>query len=73
VGLGAVFADVLADLKISEAPDNRRADDQPNEESGKAGEGSAKGQIAEDSERADMKYDETLLVEQPIEQIVPRL
>ncbi len=72
VGLGAVFADVLADLEFAQAMNDGRANDQSDKQCSQAGEGGAEGQIAEDSERADMKDDKSLLVEQPIEQIRPR-
>ena len=55
MGLGAVFADVLADLEFAQPANYRRADDQPHKQRGEAGEGCAKRQIAEDTERADMK------------------
>src|ERR1019366_9612750 len=69
---GAVFANVLADLEFTQAPDHRRANDQADKQCGEAGERSAEGQIAKDSERADVKDEKTFLVEQPIEQILPR-
>ena len=72
MGLGTVFAYVLADLEIAQTAHDGRPDDKTDEEGGKTGEGRAKGQIAEDSERADMKYDEALLIKQPVEQITPR-
>ena len=58
VGLRAVLADVLADLEFTQAANHRRADDEADEQRGQAGEGGAEGQIAKDSERADMKDDE---------------
>ncbi len=60
MGLGAVFANVLADLKFAQAANHCRADDESDEERGQAGEDSAKRKIAKDSERADMKDDEIL-------------
>ena len=72
MGLGAVFANVLADLEVAQSPHHRRADHQSHEQRRQAGECGAKRQIAEDSERADVKNDKTLLIEQPIEQIIPR-
>ena len=72
VVLGAVFANVLADLEFTQAADHRRANDETDEQRGQAGEHRAEGQIAKDSERADVKDEKTFLVQQPIEQILPR-
>src|ERR1035437_2345345 len=72
VVLGPVFADVLANLEFTQAADHRRANNKANEQRGQAGEHGAESQIAKDSERADMKDEKTLLVKQPIEQILPR-
>ena len=68
MGLGAVFANVLADLEFTQAANDGRPDDQSDEECGEAGEGGAKRKIAEDSERADMEDDKSFLIQQPIEQ-----
>ena len=72
VGLWAVLANVLADLEFAQAMNDRRSDDQSDEQCGQAGEDGAKRQIAEDSERADVKDDKSFLIQQPIEQIRPR-
>ena len=72
MGLRAIFADVLSDLEVAQTTYDTRSDDQTDEECGQAGEGRTKGQIAENTERTDMKYDEALLIEQPVEQIIPR-
>src|SRR5215831_2797825 len=72
MGLRAIFADVLSDLEVPQASHHGWSDDETDEECREAGECRAKGQVAKDSEWADMKYDEALLIEQPVEQIIPR-
>src|SRR5208283_4718231 len=69
VGLGAILADVLADLEVTQTANDGRPDQKTDEKRSEAGKGSAKRQIAKNSERADMKDDKSLLVKQPIEQI----
>jgi hypothetical protein len=58
----------LANLKFADATNDGRSNDQSDEECGEAGEGGAKRKVAEDSERADMKDDKSLLIQQPVEQ-----
>jgi len=53
MALRAVFADVLADLKIPEALDNKGSDDQRDQQRGQRREGCSERQIAEDSERSE--------------------
>ncbi len=72
VRLGTVLADILANLELAQAANHSRSDHQPHKQRGQTGEGSAKRQVAEDAERTDMKNQKPLLVEQPIEQILPR-
>ncbi len=72
MGLGAILANVLANLKFAQPMNDGRTDDETDEQRSEAGESGAKRQIAKDSERADMKDDESLLIQQPIEQILPR-
>src|ERR1035437_10047814 len=72
VDLGTVLAVVLANLEFTRGADHRRANNKANEQRGQAGEHGTESQIAEDSERADVKDEKTLLVQQPIEQILPR-
>ncbi len=68
MGFGAVLANVLANLKFPDAANDGRPNDQPDEQCGETGESGAKRKVAEDSERADMKNDESFLIQQPIEQ-----
>ncbi len=72
MGLGTVFANVLADLEFAQPANHRRANDEADEQCGKAGERGTKSEIAKDSERTDMKDDESLLIQQPIKQVLPR-
>ena len=49
--LGTFFADVLADLKFTQAADDQRPDHQSGEQRGQAGKRSAESQITENPER----------------------
>jgi hypothetical protein len=60
VRFGAVFADVLADLKLAQFFNDERAYEQSDHERGERGERSAEGEIAEDAEW--MKVGEKLLI-----------
>ena len=66
MGLGAFFADELADLKFAQTVDDDRADDQAGEKRGEAGKRCTKGQIAENAEWREVV--EQLQVQQPVEQ-----
>ena len=68
--LGAVFADVLADLEFAQLLDDVRADEQRDQQRRERGEGRAKREIAEDAER--VKERKQLLVEQPVKQVASR-
>ena len=68
--LGPFFADELADLEFAQTVDDDGADDQCREQSGEAGKGCTKGQIAENAERR--KIVEQLQVQQPVEQSASR-
>src|SRR5215469_10213841 len=70
--LRPLLANVLANLELAQPAHDRGAYDQSDEQRGQAGKGSAKCEVTKDSERADMEDDESLLVEQPIEQILSR-
>src|ERR1700691_1754962 len=66
MSLRAFFSDVLPDLKIAQAINHDRPDNQAREKRGEAGESSTKSQIPKDAEwRKVMKE---LQVEQPVEQ-----
>ncbi len=69
MGLRAFFADVLADLKVAQALNYDRADDESGEKRGEAGEGGAEREIAEDAERRKVMVE--LQIEQPVEQTSP--
>ena len=69
VALRAFFADVLADLKLPQPLDDERPDQQPDQQRRQARKHAAKRQIAEDAK--ERKVREKLLVQQPIEQVVP--
>src|SRR6185312_3958161 len=66
VCFGALFANVLADLKFAQAINDQRADNEPGEKSGEAGEGRAEREIAENAEGR--KIMEKFQVQQPVEQ-----
>src|SRR3954462_13196339 len=69
VRLRAFFADVLADLEITELADDRRTDDQAHEQRRQRGERRAERQETEDAERRKEGAEvENLFVEQPKEQ-----
>src|SRR5713101_8290179 len=65
--LGPFFPDVLADLKLAQAINDERTDDQSREQGGEAGKCSAKRQITEDAEWREIM--EQLQVQQPIKQL----
>ena len=76
--LRAFFADVLPDLEFAQLADDGRTDDQSHEESGQAGESSAKGQETKDTEwRKErvliVQLEKDLLIKQPIEQSISTL
>jgi len=48
--LGTFFADVLADLEITQSPDDEWPDDQSREQGGEAGEGGAEGDVSKNTE-----------------------
>ncbi len=64
--LWSVFADVLANLKLTQFLDDEGPDEKCNQQRRKTGEGGAKRQIPEDSEWSEVG--EKLLVEQPVKQ-----
>ncbi len=67
VRLGAVFADVLADLEFAQLLDDVRADEQRDEQRGERREGGAEREIAKDAEG--VKERKELFVEQPVKQV----
>ena len=64
--LGAVFANVLTDLKLTQFLDYVRADEQRDQHRGEAGEGGAEGQIPEDAKGSEVR--KKLLIKEPVEQ-----
>ena len=66
VRLGPVFADVLADLELTQLLNDVGPDEQGDQQRGERGEGGAEREIAEDPEG--VKEREQLFVEQPVEQ-----
>ena len=66
--LGAVFADILADLEFAEFLDDVGPDEHGDEQGGERCEDGAKGEITEDPEWVEER--EQLFVEQPVEQVV---
>ena len=64
VPLRAVFADVLADLELAEPSDQPGAKDDAQKQRGHAGEGGAKGQIAENPEGREVLVQN--LIEEPV-------
>ena len=66
VGLGAVFADVLADLEFAQLLNDVRADEERDEQRRERGKGGAKREIAKDTEW--MEERKELFVQQPIKQ-----
>src|SRR6202035_5726861 len=66
VCFGALFADVLSDLKFAETIDYERADDKAGKQRGQTGKCGTKGQIAENTKRREIV--EKLFVQQPVKQ-----
>src|SRR5258708_7780316 len=66
VSLRTLFAYVLPDLEIAQAPNHDRPNDQSSKKRGEAGKGCAESQITENTEGR--KVMEELQVEQPVEQ-----
>src|SRR6202790_4353475 len=66
MSLGALFADVLPDLKIAQPLNNDRSNDQAGEKGGEAGKCCTERQVTKNTEGR--KIMEELQVEQPVEQ-----
>src|ERR1019366_1488429 len=66
MSLRTLFADVLPDLEIAQAPDHDRPHDQAGEKGGEAGERCAESQVAKNTEWR--KIMEQLQIEQPVKQ-----
>jgi hypothetical protein len=66
VVLGAVLADVLADLKLAQLVNHERPDEQGDQHRSKTGKSGAKRQIPEDAEGSEVG--EKLLIKEPVEQ-----
>src|SRR6202521_5340459 len=66
MGLRTLFADVLPDLEIAQAPNHDRPNDQAGEKSGEAGKGCAESQVTKNTEWRKVMIE--LQVEQPVEQ-----
>jgi len=66
MGLGALFADELTDLKFTQAIDDQWANDQAGEQGGETGERSPERKIAKDAEGREIveEFDE----QQPVKQ-----
>ncbi len=67
VRLGSFFANVLADLELAQLGDQPRSQRDAEKQRGQAGEGGARGYVAEDAERRNHRRE--LFVEQEIQHV----
>src|SRR5450631_1645144 len=66
MGFGALFSNILTDLKFAQTANDQRANHQSGEQRGQARERSAESQVSKNPERR--KVMEQLQIQQPIKQ-----